>query len=172
MLFLIPGLRRGDLFPRCSGDSPGGATCTGDPKCGCVRTWGPASAVATNQSTQSPFGLQAWLRPSDLFSPMWTPGTWHLCCLWAHLILPWHLPWHPAPWQWPPMLQPSRSWYFPHLWWPPAPHSHRFLWASLLVLGHIRLAHTSGRKSSLKYPRGFSLLPLLKFLLKMPSFLW
>ena len=81
----------------------------------------PASAVATNQNTESPF---------ELCRPDWGPVTSSApcgrqalgtCASQGSPNTPWHLPWHPAPWQRPPMLQRLRgAGTSPHLWWPPA----------------------------------------------------
>ena len=79
-LFLTGVLGDGLFFLRCSTDSLRGAICTGDPKCGCERTWGSSGLSCSHKPEHTePFRtLQAWLRPSDRFSPTWPPGTWHL----------------------------------------------------------------------------------------------
>ena len=81
----------------------------------------PASAVAINQSTQSPFKLcrRDW-GPVTSSAPCWHQalGT---CASRGSPNTPWHLPWHPVPWQWPPVLQHLRgAGTSPHLWSLPA----------------------------------------------------
>ena len=77
----------------------------------------PASAVATNQSTQSPFEL---CRPDSGPVTASAPsghqalGT---CASQGLPNTPWHLPLRPVPWQWPPVLQHLRgAGTSPHLW--------------------------------------------------------
>lgn len=76
-----------DLFPRCSGDSLRGATCTGDPKRGCVRTWGSSGLSCSHKPEHTGFEL---LRPEAQWPLQPHVDTRHLAPVpaRAHLILP------------------------------------------------------------------------------------